>query len=185
MKEYKNAQRTKTWIRKAFAELMAEKRSIDKITVTELAKRADISKTTFYYHYPDIYAVAEEFESEITAALTETIDALGQDDYSEDIRKILRFIEANGETYRYIVGGGNLTFLVGRLKSIFTKRLSKSAPSYGFSKNKEKCSVQICFLASACVDVIIEYLKGNLSASLDTVGEVVCEAIETLRHDRH
>ncbi len=115
----------------------------------------------------------------------EGIERGGQDDYSEDIRKILRFIKANEETYRcIIVGGGNLTFLVGRLKSIFTKRLSESAPSYGFSKNKEKCSVQICFLAGACVDVIIEYLKGNLTASLDTVGEVVCEAIETLRHDR-
>ena len=185
MKEYKNAQRTKKWIRDAFSELMAEKKSIEKITVTELAERADISKTTFYYHYPDIYAVAEEFEDEIITALTETLDGLGQDDYSEDIRRILDFLRANEETYRRIVGAGNLTFFVNRLKTIFTKRLAASAPTYGFSVNKEKCAVQICFLASACVDVIVEYLKGNLSASLDMVGEVVSEAIETLRRDRH
>lgn len=184
MKEYKNAARTKKWIRDAFAQLMAEKKSLEKITVTELARRADISKTTFYYHYPDIYAVAEEFEAEITAALTETLDALGQDDYSADIQKILRFIEANEESYRRIVCAGNLTFFFKRLKSIFTKRLSAAAPSYGFSKDREKCAVQICFLAGACVDVIIEYLSGNLCASLDTVGEVICEAIESLRADR-
>lgn len=69
----------------------------------------------------------------------EGIERGGQDDYSEDIRKILRFIKANEETYRCIVGGGNLTFLVGRLKSIFTKRLSESAPSYGFSKKNVRC----------------------------------------------
>ncbi|HBJ19331.1 MAG TPA: TetR/AcrR family transcriptional regulator, partial [Clostridiales bacterium] len=100
MKEYKNAQRTKKWIRDAFSELMAEKKSIEKITVTELAERADISKTTFYYHYPDIYAVAEEFEDEIITALSDTLDGLGQDDYSEDIRRILDFLRANEETYR-------------------------------------------------------------------------------------
>lgn len=184
MKEYKNAQRTKKWIRDAFSELMAEKKSIDKISVSELARRADISKTTFYYHYSDIYAVAEEMEFEILSALTDTLDAFRQDDYQDDIRKILVFLKENEESYRRMVGACDLTLFVNRLKGIFTKRLSASAPTYGFSKNAEKCSVQICFLAGACVDVIVEYLKGSMTASLDTVGDVICEAIESLRHDR-
>lgn len=65
MKQYRNAERTKKWIRRAFIELISEKKTIDKITVNELAERADITKTTFYYHYDDIYAVAEEFENEL------------------------------------------------------------------------------------------------------------------------
>ena len=65
MKQYRNAERTEKWIRRAFIELISEKKTLNKITVNELAERADITKTTFYYHYDDIYAVAEEFENEL------------------------------------------------------------------------------------------------------------------------
>ena len=40
MKTYRNAERTKRWIRRIFTEMMAEKRDIEKITVTELARLA-------------------------------------------------------------------------------------------------------------------------------------------------
>lgn len=73
MKVYRNAARTKQWIRRALTELMAEKKDINKITVTELAQRADISKTTFYDHYEDICAVAEEFENELIDQLTDVL----------------------------------------------------------------------------------------------------------------
>lgn len=78
MKPYRNAERTKKWIRRAFTELMAEKKDIEKISVTELAERADISKTTFYYHYEDIYAVAEEFENELIDALSAALKEIGK-----------------------------------------------------------------------------------------------------------
>ena len=42
--------KTERAIRKAFYELMLEK-PIPKITVKELAERAEINKTTFYAHY--------------------------------------------------------------------------------------------------------------------------------------
>ena len=44
MKQYRNSERTKKWIRRAFIELIAEKKSINKITINELAERADITK---------------------------------------------------------------------------------------------------------------------------------------------
>ena len=47
MKVYRNAARTKQWIRRALTELMAEKKDINKITVTELAQHADISRPPF------------------------------------------------------------------------------------------------------------------------------------------
>lgn len=44
MAEYRNSLRSKRLIRQAFAELMQEKQSIDKITVKEIIERADILK---------------------------------------------------------------------------------------------------------------------------------------------
>ena len=43
--------KTRNLIRDTFAELLYEKKNINKITVTELVQRADINRSTFYSHY--------------------------------------------------------------------------------------------------------------------------------------
>ena len=45
---------TQKAIMRAFGEML-EEMPFDKITVTALVKRCDISSNTFYYHYRDIY----------------------------------------------------------------------------------------------------------------------------------
>ena len=67
-----------------------------------------------------------------------------------------------------------------KLKTIFTKRMVFTLNSAAFSQNLEKRAVQVCFFISACVDTVMQYLKGNLTKSLDTVAEVITEAIEKL-----
>ena len=45
--------KTRNLIRDTFAELLYEKKNINKITVTELVQRADINRSTFYSHYDE------------------------------------------------------------------------------------------------------------------------------------
>ena len=47
--------KTRNLIRDTFAELLYEKKNINKITVTELVQRADINRSTFYSHYDDVH----------------------------------------------------------------------------------------------------------------------------------
>lgn len=121
MKVYRNAARTKQWIRRAFTELMAEKKDINKITVTELAQRADISKTTFYYHYEDICAVAEEFENELIDQLTDVLSQLQTVTTAEALdfgyyaRGIITFLKENEESYRMVLGASTPQLFVEKL----------------------------------------------------------------------
>ncbi len=48
------AERTKLWIANTMKDLMKTK-PIDKIRVTEICKRAEIERPTFYYHFKDKY----------------------------------------------------------------------------------------------------------------------------------
>ena len=57
-----SSKKTRKLIKKAFAELIHEKKELSKITVTELVKRADITRSTFYTHYDDIYDVANDYQ---------------------------------------------------------------------------------------------------------------------------
>lgn len=53
--------KTKRNIHNAFLELRS-KRPLEKITVKELCERAEISKTTFYLHYRDIYDLSDTLQ---------------------------------------------------------------------------------------------------------------------------
>ncbi len=55
--------KTRRAIKSAFIQLI-QKKNVDKITVTELAKIAEINKGTFYLHYSDIYALYYELLQE-------------------------------------------------------------------------------------------------------------------------
>ncbi|SHK52003.1 TetR/AcrR family transcriptional regulator [Hespellia stercorisuis] len=55
--------KTRRAIKSAFLQLI-QKKSLDKITVTELAKAAEINKGTFYLHYSDVYALYYELLQE-------------------------------------------------------------------------------------------------------------------------
>lgn len=61
-------QKTRAAIKSAFLELR-RKKPIEKITVTELAKLAEINKATFYLHYSDIYSLADEVIDDILSEI--------------------------------------------------------------------------------------------------------------------
>ncbi len=50
-------------IRKAFLQL-SETRPLYKITVVDICKLAGINRSSFYYRYPDPYAISDEIEAE-------------------------------------------------------------------------------------------------------------------------
>ena len=56
--------KTRKAICEAFAELLTEKQ-LHKITVQEIADKADVNRVTFYKHYPDVYDLYNKIEEEV------------------------------------------------------------------------------------------------------------------------
>lgn len=53
------AQHTKNAIRLAFIQLLNE-RSLDKISIKDIAEKSAVNRNTFYYYYADIFALVED-----------------------------------------------------------------------------------------------------------------------------
>ena len=70
--EDKRVKRTRKLLRQALAELMLEK-EFKNITVTDLVRRADINRGTFYTYYRDVYDLREKVENEIIDSLRAAI----------------------------------------------------------------------------------------------------------------
>lgn len=175
-REYRNSVRTKKLIRAAFAELIGEKKRISNISVSELAERADIAKSTFYNHYDDVYAIADEMMREITAGLNIIIDAMESDqnnDYRSYVKSIFAFIKENEFIYRNLAESPDAVFFIGKIKQVITKRVFSNVSSPYLSKNKNERQVQINFLTHACVDTMVDYFRGDIKLSFDEFENVI------------
>ena len=112
-------------IRAAFVELLGEKKNMETITVGELAERADIAKSTFYNHYDDVYAVAEEFENELIAKLSAVLDEIELErstEFESCFRKVIEFLKENEDIYRKAITSSDIRFFIEKLKAIISKR---------------------------------------------------------------
>ena len=138
-KEYRCTARTKKMIRAAFVELLGEKKNMETITVGELAERADIAKSTFYNHYDDVYAVAEEFENELIAKLSAVLDEIELErssEYESYFRKVIEFLKMNEDIYRKAITSSDIRFFFEKLKAVISKKIFEESAALPFSKNK-------------------------------------------------
>lgn len=67
--------RTERNLMEAFGKALRE-RPVEKISVTALARSADINKATFYLHYRDVYDLAEAFVRQTACAAVERMEYL-------------------------------------------------------------------------------------------------------------
>lgn len=182
-KVYRCTLRTKKMIRTAFVELLGEKKNMETITVSELCERADIAKSTFYNHYEDIYAVAEDFEDELIDKLSAVLDEIEKDkptEYEDYVRKVITFLKSNDTLYRKATLSSDVRLFIEKLKNIIAKKIFNEQASIPFSDNKNERYVQIRFLTNACVDTFVDYFKGTLDIPLDNVGDVIIAILKKL-----
>ena len=102
--------KTKKAIREAVLQLLGDK-TIDDISITELAEVAQINRKTFYNYYQHPYQILDELEAELAEEFVAAINASDWDDWydghSFDFHKIFscvtRSVQENKETYRHLL----------------------------------------------------------------------------------
>ncbi len=182
MKKYNNASRTERWIREAFAALVAEKKSLDRITVTEIVKKADITKQTFYYHYSDLNDLIRSIENEMIDRLSTVLDKASENanvPIEHYISILSSFLKENENEYRFFASSTDIHYFISKIKKLLAQKLDK--PSFGFSSDIKIRSIQKIFISGACVDTLCEYFKGNIQCSLEDVEKTIVEAINKLK----
>ena len=157
--------KTRNLIKKTFAELFHEKKQLNKVTVTELVKRAELTRSTFYTHYESIYDVANDYQ-------LQTIEFLGSDDLKinskEDLfsyfSNIIQCFKDNEETYKLLLSADESLLVVGELKNIASKKI------YDFLKNTnsdEFLELNLSFFMNGVSMEFIEYFRNESKYSLD------------------
>lgn len=179
-KEYRSAVRSRKWIRQAFMELLREK-ELEKITVTDIVKRADINRSTFYAHYKDIYALVEEIEDEIVSSSIELLSEMKYHNVFKDplpfLRAITKPLEENQELYKLLGQSVFTQEQLEKLKKIFTDHIMTSTEIPEEVRYSKMFSIRISFFIGGIINVYQQWLQGNLDCSLDEITKEISDTI--------
>lgn len=163
--------KTRTSIKKAFMELM-ETNKISKISVSELAAKALVNRSTFYLHYTDVQSVAADIESEIAERISSSIDDFAIDDIYGSIyslfAKLTNRLEENQSMKRYIIFSTNSDYIVSKIKEIFAEKTKKSILNI-LNCNEKNIEYQLTFAAAGIIDCYVKWVRDNNSTSLEYV----------------
>ena len=161
-----SSKKTRNLIKKTFAELMNEKKELSKITVTELVKRAEITRSTFYTHYDDIYEVVNDYQ-------LETIELLVNDDKIltsvKDIYsyfdEIFDCLKKNEDIYKMLlVSNGSLIFL-DHLKKLAGEKIYYALQN--IFKNNEYLELDVDFYMNGVISELVKYFRDQSDYSSD------------------
>jgi len=113
-------------IKRAFWEIITQK-NISKITIKEIADKADINRKTFYAHYTDTNAILDEIENDILTKLWNTLE-------SQDVLKIIynpypffmeltKIISADMDFYKHLAFSTSKSSLFEKIKLMLEDKL--------------------------------------------------------------
>ncbi|MCE5222680.1 hypothetical protein LLG10_00610 [bacterium] len=104
IKEDRRVRMTKLILRDSLLELM-KKKSINKITPTEICRQADINRNTFYSHYSSPYDLLMQIENALYEEIRQSIEqSLKAENISALLLEICQSIVKNGELCRRLLG---------------------------------------------------------------------------------
>ena len=161
----KKSAKTIRKLREELAGLMMEK-DIDKITVNELTKKADIHRTTFYSHFQDIYDLYETAENDIMYELDELLIKNRRGEDKDFFRKTLDYIKDNPKICKMIFSGKYSGNLKTKLSN-FVETLCKDAwaDMSGIDRNDEKFEYLFRYHTHGCMSIIEKWVEDDFEES--------------------
>lgn len=119
--------RTIKSIHRAFTEMLLEM-PYEKVTVTELSKRAEINKKTFYRYYPTLDDLLQEVQMEYAQPFAEMTAGLRYPDDADAItREFLLYSAKQGPLYDVIISSGAYSSILDKLIDEMGKERTRNA----------------------------------------------------------
>lgn len=151
---------TKKVIRDSFLQLLSEK-PVEKISVTEICKNADINRGTFYAHYSDPYDLKLKLTHEIVGIITErTQELIDPESENRDPIQMLNILQQNRELCRIFAAPyGDFDTLVDIIDKQLVRYLDFLFDSTsGLSSDAISC---LRLMSTAAVAALVKFWMDN------------------------
>ena len=164
-----SSQKTRNIIKKTFAEMLSEKKGLAKISVSELVRRADINRGTFYSHYDDIYAVAEDYENELISLFFSNAELIASTNTDKFIDLMFEYIKRNDEIYRMLCKSNDFVMIMQKFMRLAANKIIEIINASPEIVEREFITLEV---NSFIEGFMFEYVKCCRDASENTIDDL-------------
>ena len=147
--------------------MLAEKREVAKISVSELCARAEISRGAFYSHYDDIYAVAEDYENELIDMFFDNARLLSPTNVKQFLDTLFDYVRENDENYKLLCKSNESLFAAKKLTAIAANKFLELCNESPYLKDKDFLELEINVFIEGLLCEYVRYCRGFSAASFD------------------
>jgi AcrR family transcriptional regulator len=156
--------KTKAAIRESFFSILKENKS-SKITVTEIAKRANIDRKTFYLHYDSPEAIMDEFYKNLINDFLLILEKNDFFDRSFDVLALFQslnvLIQRDIDLYRQIAKMPSHASFCEEIKDI-VKSVAIETLSDGITMSKDELEFYAEFYISGIIAAYLKWLRNEV-----------------------
>lgn len=167
-------------IMNALMQLITEK-DFEKITINEIAERADINRGTVYSHYSDKYDLMDKC---LEAHLYHLIESCSSVDETEtypsksSLLRTLGQLEQNGLFYRSLLSNKGIPFFRNHLQKQMSNQVMEQIVENNLGQSELSKDILVQFLSSAIVGVIEWWLTQQKPCSVEEITEQLWSLLE-------
>ena len=167
--------RTKRRIRDAFMELISEK-PMEKLTIKELAERADIDRKTFYLHYQSVEDLANEIVQDEADRIVRTcLDSLESSDDGENVvdlfKRLSLGLAPDLKSMKLIASHTPYELVLKKLESSLTASLIEQ-DTLGLKKLGPYLDFCVAYFSAGLVAVIRRWILDESEIPLEDIAQV-------------
>lgn len=166
--EYRSAIRSRKLINMALAELLQEKQ-LNKITVTDVVRRAEISRGTFYAHYTNIPDVIHHAIDEAFSHIRETVFDASKNRLDIPHALLLRIqeiLEVDLDFYRKVLTSNASIHIEEQLVSLVLEFLFQHEEEFGMGDH-DQYVLKMRFCAGGLISLYRDWFFEKIDLSLE------------------
>ena len=174
--EYRSAARSRRLIRDAYVNLMQEK-PIDKISISDIVREADLNRGTFYAHYSNPMDVLMEIANEILGDVQGFFADFSFTDFLQNPMPLLLRVEKmladNLDFYRRINLNTASIGFTDRIKKILVEYISSNKSVPENLRGNPHFKVALELFAGGLISVYLGFVLGTIRASAREITETI------------
>lgn len=154
------SRRTRAAIKTEFARMLAEKKELGNISVTELCQRAGLSRGAFYSHYDDVYAVAQDYEDELIDRFFSNDCLRSPGDAEQFLEVFFSYLKENDENYRLLCRSNDFLFAAGKLTSLAAGKILELCHHDPRIRDRQDLELEIRLFLDGFLCQYVRYCRG-------------------------
>jgi AcrR family transcriptional regulator len=159
----------------AFLKLLQEK-NLNKITVTDICKEADINRGTFYSYYNDPFDLMRRIEEEMAEKMMSTINIAGDESIKNILSDIFKLIIENIELCKIIFNEKNGSHVLNTiLKSAYVRTIEEQKKRFPHA-SETQLEYFFTYITGGTIEIVRKWINDDMKLP----SEEVIRILETM-----